>query len=111
MAPAVRKAIEKVKASARYLPKYSPDLNPIELPYSKFKRYLRKIAARTIQRLTRAIRLFISQTPPERIRQRFRSCGLYFKMAGIRYLVIIRRSEAEGNGGSRLTAGSRHQGR
>ena len=42
MAPAIREAIEKVKASVRYLPKYSPDLNPIELPYSKFKAYLRK---------------------------------------------------------------------
>src|SRR4029077_7081440 len=28
MAPAVRQAIEKAKASVRYLPKYSPDLNP-----------------------------------------------------------------------------------
>jgi transposase len=44
MAPAVRQAIEKAK-SVRYLPKYSPDLNPIELPYSKFKAYLRKVAA------------------------------------------------------------------
>ena len=48
MAPAVRQAIEKAKASVRYLPKYSPDLNPIELPYSKFKAYLRKVAARPI---------------------------------------------------------------
>lgn len=61
MAPAVREAIEKVKASVRYLPKYSPDLNPIELPYSKFKAYLRKVAARTVPHLTRAIRSFIPQ--------------------------------------------------
>ena len=26
----------------RYLPKYSPDLNPIEMPFSKLKAYLRK---------------------------------------------------------------------
>src|SRR6476661_5797146 len=41
MGPAIREAIEKAHATLRYLPKYSPDLNPIELPYSKFKAFLR----------------------------------------------------------------------
>ena len=45
MGPAIREAIEKAHATLRYLPKYSPDLNPIELPYSKFKAFLRKVAA------------------------------------------------------------------
>ncbi|MGY3621664.1 transposase [Bradyrhizobium sp. USDA 10063] len=75
MAPAVRHAIEKAKASVRYLPKYSPDLNPIELPYSKFKAYLRKVAARTVPHLTRAIRSFIPQLSP-------RECTNYFAHAG-----------------------------
>ena len=38
-------------ATLRYLPKYSPDLNPIELPYSKFKDHLRKAAERTVRGL------------------------------------------------------------
>ena len=75
MAPAVRKAIEKAKASLRYLPKYSPDLNPIELPYSKFKTFLRKVAARTVPDLTRAIRSFIPQLRPN-------ECANYFAHAG-----------------------------
>ena len=50
--PAIREAIEKAQATLRYLPKYSPDLNPIELPYSKFKALLRKAAARTVPGLT-----------------------------------------------------------
>jgi len=75
MAPAVRKAIEKANASVRYLPKYSPDLNPIELPYSKFKTYLRKVAARTVPHLTRAIRSFIPQLRPS-------ECANYFVHAG-----------------------------
>src|SRR6201981_2524486 len=75
MAPAVREAIEKAKASLRYLPKYSPDLNPIELPYSKFKEYLRKVAARTVPHLTRAIRSFIPQLSPS-------ECANYFVHAG-----------------------------
>jgi transposase len=45
MAPAVREAIDKARASLRYLPEYSPDLHPIELPYSIFKTFLRKVAA------------------------------------------------------------------
>ncbi len=46
LGPGIRRAIEKAGASLRYLPKYSPDLNPIELPYSKFKAFLCKVAAR-----------------------------------------------------------------
>ena len=42
MGPAIREAIENAHATLRYLPKYSPDLNPIELPYSKFKAFLRR---------------------------------------------------------------------
>ena len=75
LAPAIAQAIEKAQASVRYLPKYSPDLNPIELPYSKFKAYLRKVAARTIPHLTRAIRSFIPQLSPS-------ECANYFAHAG-----------------------------
>ena len=53
----------------------SPDLNPIELPYSKFKAFLRKVAARTVPALNRAIRSFIPQLTPQ-------ECANYFKHAG-----------------------------
>ena len=36
------------------LPKSSPDLNPIELPYRKFKAFLHEVTARTVPGLTRA---------------------------------------------------------
>ena len=36
-AAGVREAIEARGATLRYLPKYSPDLNPIEMPFSKLK--------------------------------------------------------------------------
>ena len=42
--PGIQEAIEKAGATLRYLPKYSPDLNPIEMRYSKFKEFLRKAA-------------------------------------------------------------------
>ena len=75
MGLAIREAIEKVQATLRYLPKYSPDLNPIEMPYSKFKAFLRKVAARTVPGLNRAIRAFIPQVSPQ-------ECANYFRHAG-----------------------------
>jgi transposase len=71
----VQEAIEKAGAALRYLPKYSPDLNPIELPYSKFKAFLRKAAERTIPGLYRTIRSFVPQLGA-------RECANYFRHAG-----------------------------
>jgi transposase len=55
MGAAIGARIDKAHATLRSLPKYTPDLNPIELPYSKFNAFLRKVAARTVPGLTRAI--------------------------------------------------------
>ena len=51
----VRNAIEQVGAELRYLPPYSPDLNPIEMAFAKLKAILRKAAARTGEDLWQAI--------------------------------------------------------
>jgi transposase len=71
----VREAIEKVGATLRYLPQYSPDLNPIEMPFSKFKAFLRKAAERTVPRLRRAIRSFLPRLSAQ-------ECANYFRHAG-----------------------------
>ena len=47
----VVEAIESTGAEVRYLPPYSPDLNPIELAFSKFKKLLRDGAERTSDKL------------------------------------------------------------
>jgi transposase len=54
-APDIRQRIENAGAELRYLPPYSPDLNPIELMWSKVKTYLRTAAARTEEALYAAI--------------------------------------------------------
>lgn len=51
----IRQAIEARGASLRYLPPYSPDLNPIEQFFAKLKAFLRKAAARTFDALLQAI--------------------------------------------------------
>ncbi len=45
----VQETIEAAGATLRYLPKYSPDLNPIEMAFSKLKAHLRTAAERTIR--------------------------------------------------------------
>ena len=47
----VREAIETVGATIRYLPPYSPDLNPIEKLFAKLKALLRRAATRTVDAL------------------------------------------------------------
>jgi len=53
--PRVEQLIKAVGAELRYLPPYSPDMNPIEKAYSKLKAHLRKIAERTVAGLMRAL--------------------------------------------------------
>jgi transposase len=74
-APAIRQAIEARGATLRYLPKYSPDLNPIEMPFSKLKAYLRKLAERTVDGLHRSIGSFVQKFPAHEARNYFRHAG------------------------------------
>ena len=52
---AVRDAIHAAGAELLFLPPYSPDLNPIEMAFSKLKSFLKKTAARTKDALWDAI--------------------------------------------------------
>jgi transposase len=71
----VREAIEAAGAKVRYLPAYSPDLNPIEQAFSKLKAALRKGAARTVQTLLKLIGKLVRKFAPE-------ECANYFRHAG-----------------------------
>jgi len=71
----VRQAIEGAGATLRYLPAYSPDLNPIEMAFSKLKALLRKAAARTLPELWQGIGEAIAQFSAE-------DCRHYFEAAG-----------------------------
>lgn len=57
-----------------FLPKYSPDLNPIEMAFSKLKAHLRAAAARTFEDLTKAIGDICALFAPN-------ECWNYFKAA------------------------------
>jgi transposase len=51
----VARLIAAAGAAVRYLPAYSPDLNPIERMFSKLKEWLRSAAARTVDGLIEAM--------------------------------------------------------
>ena len=71
----VEEAIEAPGARVEYLPAYLPDLNPIELPFSKFKAYLRKFAERTVRALCRRVGAFVPTLSRIECRNYFRHAG------------------------------------
>ena len=72
---AVRRAIRDVGARLVFLPKYSPDLNPIEQVFAKFKALLRKVGARTYEAISDASAEILAQYKPA-------ECAAYLKNAG-----------------------------
>lgn len=72
---AVRKAIEQAGAELRFLPPYSPDLNPIEMAIAKLKAFLEKVAARTVDDLWEAIANGIDTFTPDECRNYFLAAG------------------------------------
>src|ERR1039457_6074436 len=71
----VRRIIEAAGAQLRYLPPYSPDLNPIELAFAKLKAHLRKAAERSIPALWDRIGSILDLFSP-------RECLNFFNHAG-----------------------------
>ncbi len=71
----VARIIKKCGAWLLFLPPYSPDLNPIELAFSKLKTLLRKQAARTYDEITEALGQICELYS-------IKECRNYFKAAG-----------------------------
>ena len=71
----VRKAIESVGAKILYLPPYSPDLNPIEMVFSKLKTLVRKAKMRTMETLWKKLGELCDRFPPQECKNYFRHAG------------------------------------
>src|SRR5258708_25910239 len=88
---AVRQLIRAAGAKLFFLPKYSPDLNPIDQVFAKLKHLLRKAAARTVEAVCAAVGLLLQAFTPE-------ECTNYFRNAG--YVPCLdRRRFFRGSGG------------
>jgi transposase len=71
----VREIIAAAGAELRYLPPYSPDLNPIEQAFSKLKAHLRKAQERSLDRLWQRIGKLLDLFRPS-------ECANFFANAG-----------------------------
>ncbi len=72
---AVRQAIESTGAKAVYLPPYSPDLNPIEMAFSKLKQLMRSAEHRTQSGLWSDTQRMLDQITVGDAEGFFRHCG------------------------------------
>ena len=74
-APRVRALLDGSGFGYRYLPAYSPDLNPIEPAWAKVKAELRRVGARTIDALREALGPALDAITPQDAAGCFRHCG------------------------------------
>ena len=71
----VRKAIRQAGARLLFLPKYSPDLNPIEQVFSKLKHLLRRAQARSYDGLLNAVAKLLDDYSPDECRNYLQNSG------------------------------------
>lgn len=71
----VRQAIEAVGAVLRYLPPYTPDLNPMELAFAKLKALLRKVGKRSVEELWNFLGQALDAFTPQECRNYFSHDG------------------------------------
>ena len=71
----VRDTIQAAGASLLYLPPYSPDLNPIEQVFAKFKALLRNAAARTKEALWTTIGELLDSFLADECQNYLTNCG------------------------------------
>ena len=75
--PAVRQAIEATGATLKFLPAYSPDLNPIEQVFAKLKALLRAMALRSVDELWKALGSITGCVSPEECKNFIRHAGYF----------------------------------
>jgi len=70
-----REAIEGADAELWFLPPYSPDLNPIELAFSKFKWLIKSAQERTVEGLWDACGKLVDRITESECRNYLKHCG------------------------------------
>ncbi len=76
-----RELIESAGAQLLFLPPYSPDLNPIELVFSKVKQLLRSLASRTREALWNTMQSVLDQVTASDAVRCFRHCGYTLQLS------------------------------
>ena len=78
--PRVRELVEAAGSQLLYLPPYSPDLNPIEMIFSKIKQLLRSLAIRTKSALWESMQTVLDKVTPSDALHCFRHAGYTLQM-------------------------------
>ena len=73
--PAVEAAIARVGARLRFLPPYSPDLNPIELAFAKLKAFMRAARPRSFEQVVELVAIALALFSPPECLNFVRHCG------------------------------------
>jgi len=73
--PRIAELIRAAGAELVYLPPYSPDLNPIELAFSKVKQALRSLAARSVAEQWNGVQPILDRVTAHDAAGFFRHCG------------------------------------
>ncbi len=73
--PEVRTVIEQAGAHVRFLPTYSPDLNPIELAFSKLKGFLRTMRPRSFDQVCQLMGIALTLFTPDEAANFIRHAG------------------------------------
>jgi len=76
-----RELIESAGAQLLFLPPYSPDLNPIELVFSKVKQLLRSLACRTREALWNLMQSVLDRVTASDALHCFRHCGYTLQLS------------------------------
>ena len=77
--PAAKMWIEAAGATTVFLPPYSPDLNPIEMAYSKLKQIIRGCRPRIWNQIIDATRQALLAITPDNCQNYIEHCGYNFK--------------------------------
>ena len=73
--PEAQTAIEGVGARLRFLPPYSPDLNPIELGFAKLKAFIRAARPRRFDQVVELVAIALDLFSPQDCLNFVRHCG------------------------------------
>ena len=73
--PRCRRRSKRVGARLRFLPPYSPDLNPIELAFAKLKAFLRAARPRSFDQVVELVAIAIGLFTPQECLNFVRHCG------------------------------------
>lgn len=73
--PNIESILNRVGATSQWLPRYSPELSPVENSISKIKTELRKLAARSYEALVDAVKKALDNITQDNAKGWFRGCG------------------------------------